>query len=58
MGGDHHGHAKIKIPDYKVYKVEAVPELMAVQRALANKGLKDPWLRYVFRRMFIIVFSG
>jgi NADH dehydrogenase (ubiquinone) 1 beta subcomplex subunit 3 len=43
MGGGH--HAKVHIPDYKVYKVEAVPELMAVQRALASKGLKDPWLR-------------
>ncbi len=47
MGGDHgHGHGPpYKIPDYKIYKVESVPELMAVQRALAQKGLKDPWLR-------------
>jgi len=49
MGGDHgHGHgAPDKIPDYKIYKVETVPELMAVKRALAGKGLKDPWLRFV-----------
>jgi len=45
MGGDHHHHHKIKIPDYKIYKVEDVPELMAVKRVLAAKGLKDPWLR-------------
>ena len=44
MGGDHHG-PPVKIPDYKIYKVESVPELMAVKRALAAKGLKNPWLR-------------
>lgn len=42
-GHDHHHH--IKIPDYKIYKVEDVPELMAVRRVLATQGLKDPWLR-------------
>jgi len=50
MGGDHgaHGHDAHhgpKIPDAKIYRVEAIPELMAVKRALAAKGLKDPWLR-------------
>jgi len=46
MGGGHdHHHAKIKIPDYKIYKVEDVPELMAVKRVLGARGLKDPWLR-------------
>ncbi len=45
MGGGHHGH-HIKIPDYKVYKVEDVPELMACRRILASQGLKDPWARY------------
>jgi len=46
MGGGHgdHGH-KLAIPDYRTYKVESIPELMTVQRALAAKGLKDPWLR-------------
>merc|ERR1712242_440879 len=37
---------KIAIPDYKMYKVgEHTPHLMKVQKALAEKGLKDPWLR-------------
>ncbi|NEU33360.1 hypothetical protein GN156_21975, partial [bacterium LRH843] len=39
------GHSKIQIPDYKIYRVEDVPELMKVKEALAKKGLKDPWLR-------------
>nr|XP_053636927.1 NADH dehydrogenase [ubiquinone] 1 beta subcomplex subunit 3-like [Cherax quadricarinatus] len=41
MGGGEY----IKIPDWRIYKVENVPELMDVQRALASHGLKDPWLR-------------
>lgn len=46
MGGDHgHGHHEVKIPDYRIYKVEDAPELMAVQKALAAQGLKDPWIR-------------
>lgn len=46
MGGHGHGHHdEIKIPDYKIYKVEDVPELMATKRVLAAQGLKDPWLR-------------
>jgi NADH dehydrogenase (ubiquinone) 1 beta subcomplex subunit 3 len=47
MGGDHgHGHHKpYTIPDYKIYKVENCPELLAVKNALARQGLKDPWLR-------------
>ena len=39
------GHGVMKVPDWKVYKVENVPELMRVQEALAKKGLSDPWLR-------------
>ncbi|XP_071526939.1 NADH dehydrogenase [ubiquinone] 1 beta subcomplex subunit 3 [Panulirus ornatus] len=42
MGG---GEPNFKIPDWRIYKVENVPELMQVQRALASHGLKDPWLR-------------
>lgn len=46
MGGHGHGHHEpYTIPDYKIYKVENVPKLMAVKRALAGQGLRDPWLR-------------
>lgn len=45
MGHGH--HEPYTIPDYKIYKVENCPELLQVQKALAQKGLKDPWLRYV-----------
>ncbi|XP_076350762.1 NADH dehydrogenase [ubiquinone] 1 beta subcomplex subunit 3 [Tachypleus tridentatus] len=44
MGVENHGHS-VKIPDWRIYKVEDVPELMQVQKALAKYGLKDPWLR-------------
>jgi hypothetical protein len=47
MGGDHGHHHKYEVPDYRIYKVEDCPQLVKVQRALAQKGLKDPWLRYV-----------
>jgi len=45
MGGGGHGHGTPKVPDYRIYKVEDVPELMQTKRALASQGLKDPWLR-------------
>nr|XP_023012443.1 NADH dehydrogenase [ubiquinone] 1 beta subcomplex subunit 3 [Leptinotarsa decemlineata] len=48
MGGHGHGHHHAEpytIPDYRIYKVEDVPELLTTQRALASQGLKDPWLR-------------
>lgn len=46
MGGHGHGHHDpYTIPDYKTYKVADVPELVAVEKALAAQGLKDPWLR-------------
>jgi len=45
MGGDHGHGPNVKFPDWRSYKVEAIPELTAVQRALAADGLKDPWLR-------------
>ncbi|KAL1115275.1 hypothetical protein AAG570_007306 [Ranatra chinensis] len=35
----------MKIPDYRIYRVEDAPELVRCQQALAQKGLKDPWLR-------------
>lgn len=45
MGGGHDHHHKVEIPDYRIYKVEDVPELVRVQKNLAKLGLKDPWLR-------------
>lgn len=53
MGGDHH-HVKVpKVPDASIYnKVEEYPYLNNVQKRLAEKGLKDPWLRnHVWREM-------
>ncbi|XP_019870912.2 NADH dehydrogenase [ubiquinone] 1 beta subcomplex subunit 3-like [Aethina tumida] len=45
MGGHGHHHEPYTIPDWRIYKVENVPELQSVQKALASQGLKDPWLR-------------
>ncbi|KAF5274416.1 hypothetical protein FQA39_LY07296 [Lamprigera yunnana] len=41
------GHTKIdcQVPDYRTYKVEDAPDLVKVQKALAARGLRDPWLR-------------
>lgn len=41
-----HGHKPVKLvmPDYKMWKIEGTP-LENVQKRLARKGLKDPWLR-------------
>lgn len=48
MGGDGHHHGPAyKVPDYKIYQIGNIPELVRVKDALAAKGLKDPWLRYV-----------
>lgn len=44
MGGGHHHH-EIKIPDWRMYKVENAKELVEVEKALNRIGLKDPWLR-------------
>ncbi|XP_066253214.1 NADH dehydrogenase [ubiquinone] 1 beta subcomplex subunit 3 [Euwallacea similis] len=45
--GDHgHGHGPpYVIPDYRIYKVSDVPRLVEIEKALAARGLKDPWLR-------------
>ncbi|CAG0892050.1 unnamed protein product [Darwinula stevensoni] len=52
-GGEHgHGHSPIpKVPDYKSFQVgDHTPELQNLQRMLAYKGLKDPWIRnYVWQ---------
>jgi len=40
------GGKKLEIPDYKIYKIGPwAPELQDVERRLAAKGLKDPWIR-------------
>ena len=37
---------KLVIPDYKIYQVnEHTPELQALEKKLAERGLKDPWIR-------------
>ncbi|CAM4607921.1 unnamed protein product [Leuciscus chuanchicus] len=43
MGGDH-GHGKLSMPDYRVWKYEGTPLEMTQQR-LARRGLRDPWAR-------------
>ena len=32
-------------PDWRLYRVENAPALVSVKDRLAQKGLKDPWLR-------------
>jgi NADH dehydrogenase (ubiquinone) 1 beta subcomplex subunit 3 len=44
MGGGEHAH-KIHIPDWREYKVDGIKDLEWTRKALAEKGLKDPWLR-------------
>ena len=59
MGGDHH-HVQIpKVPDPSIYKIEDSELLMDIQKRLADKGLKDPWLRnYVWRTQLPKKFSN
>ncbi|XP_014289799.1 NADH dehydrogenase [ubiquinone] 1 beta subcomplex subunit 3 [Halyomorpha halys] len=46
MGHGHHDFGeRMKIPDYRIYKVADAPEILNIQEVLASKGLKDPWLR-------------
>ncbi|KFM60450.1 hypothetical protein X975_15293, partial [Stegodyphus mimosarum] len=47
MGGGHHGPPEV--PDYRIYKVEDIPQLMKTKRMLAQHGLSDPWLRNVLK---------
>ncbi|XP_042318035.1 NADH dehydrogenase [ubiquinone] 1 beta subcomplex subunit 3 [Sceloporus undulatus] len=45
MGHGHeHGHGKVELPDYKMWKIEGTP-LEDIQERLARRGLRDPWLR-------------
>ncbi|XP_055372502.1 NADH dehydrogenase [ubiquinone] 1 beta subcomplex subunit 3 [Condylostylus longicornis] len=43
MGGHH--HEPYKVPDASTYKIEGIPQLEEVQKALKRQGLSDPWLR-------------
>ncbi|XP_076456331.1 NADH dehydrogenase [ubiquinone] 1 beta subcomplex subunit 3-like [Babylonia areolata] len=36
---------KFKVPDWRSYKVDGIPELEKTQRLLAARHLRDPWLR-------------
>ncbi|KAL8585317.1 hypothetical protein ACOMHN_036753 [Nucella lapillus] len=38
-------HEKFKVPDWKTYKVDGIPNLEKTQRLLAARQLKDPWIR-------------
>lgn len=51
MGGhghDHGHHAPYTVPKACIYKIENAKPLLEVQEALARKGLKDPWARFVW----------
>lgn len=48
MGGHGHHHEapyEVPKPEYYANKVDKVPELQMVQKELAKRGLRDPWLR-------------
>lgn len=45
MGG-HGCDEPYKIPDYKQFRIQGIPQLEELERELAKKGLKDPWIRY------------
>ena len=34
-----------KIPDYRSFKIEEIPELLEFRKQLEKEGLKDPWMR-------------
>ncbi|XP_048200942.1 NADH dehydrogenase [ubiquinone] 1 beta subcomplex subunit 3 [Perognathus longimembris pacificus] len=42
--GHGHGHSKIELPDHRQWKIEGTP-LEAMQKKLAQQGLRDPWAR-------------
>lgn len=44
MGG--HGHGPpYTIPKYTEFQIKGIPQLEELEKALAQKGLKDPWIR-------------
>ena len=52
MGGG--GKIPYTVPDYKIYKIDGLKELEWTRDALAEKGLKDPWLRCVTSRFLFM----
>uniref|UniRef100_UPI00358DF461 NADH dehydrogenase [ubiquinone] 1 beta subcomplex subunit 3 n=1 Tax=Myxine glutinosa TaxID=7769 RepID=UPI00358DF461 len=40
----HGAGTKVDMPDWRIWKVEGTP-LQTVQERLAQRGLRDPWLR-------------
>ena len=43
------GKLPYEIKPWTYWKVADYPELVTVERQLAEKGLKNPWLRYVLQ---------
>lgn len=43
----HHHHDPYTVPKANIYKIENAPQVLEVQQALAKRGLKDPWARFV-----------
>jgi len=45
-GGHGHGHGpKFVVPDWRKYKIDGIKQLEWTRDSLAEKGLRDPWLR-------------
>lgn len=41
-----HGHEPpYKVPDHSIFTIQGVPQLQELEKKLAEKGLKDPWIR-------------
>ncbi|CAM4882819.1 unnamed protein product [Rotaria socialis] len=36
---------EFRVPDWRSYKVDGIPELESYRSKLTNKGLRDPWIR-------------
>lgn len=47
MGGHGHG-APYTIPKYTEFNIKGIPQLEELEKALAQKGLKDPWIRFEY----------
>ncbi|PZC71064.1 hypothetical protein B5X24_HaOG214169 [Helicoverpa armigera] len=46
MGGHGHGHGPpYTVPNYKQFNIKGIPQLEELEKALAKKGLCDPWIR-------------
>lgn len=52
MGGHDHHHAPYTVPKPEIYnnQVEKIEHLNYLQNELAKRGLKDPWIRFVFNQ--------